>query len=73
MAQSPLNDTTQPVDNEEEGRKSTMDKQWLIKRKNTSAPMGKCSFIEHLTHKIHIPSQLIRHLISDIQNVRDVL
>jgi len=30
MAQSPLNDTTQPVDNEEEGRSSTMDKKWLI-------------------------------------------
>jgi len=26
MAQSPLNDTTQPVDNEEEGRSSTTDK-----------------------------------------------
>ena len=34
MAQSPLNDTTQPVDSEEEGRSSTMDRWWL-KRKNT--------------------------------------
>jgi len=29
-AQSPLNDTAQPVDNEEEGQSSTMDKKWLI-------------------------------------------
>jgi len=35
MAQSPLNDTTQPVDIEEKGRNPTMDRQlqWLIKRK----------------------------------------
>jgi len=33
MAQSPLNDTTQPVDSEEEGRNSTMDRQWLIEKK----------------------------------------
>ena len=33
MAQSPLNDTTQPVDSEEEGRSSTMDRQWLIEKK----------------------------------------
>jgi len=26
MVQSPLNDTTQPVDNEEEGRSPTMDR-----------------------------------------------
>jgi len=32
MAQSPLNDTTQPVDSEEEGRSSTMDRQWVIKK-----------------------------------------
>jgi len=31
MAHSPLNDTTQPVDSEEEGRSSTKDRQWLIK------------------------------------------
>jgi len=30
MAQSALNDTAQPVDNEEEGRSSTKDKKWLI-------------------------------------------
>jgi len=34
MAQSPLKDTTQPVDSEEEGRSSTMDKRWLIEKKN---------------------------------------
>ena len=34
MAQSPLNDTTQPVDSEEEGRSSTMDRRWLIEKKN---------------------------------------
>jgi len=33
MAQSPLNDTTQPVDSEEEGRSSTMDRQWLNNKK----------------------------------------
>jgi len=32
MAQSPLNDTTQPVDSEEEGWSSTMDRRWLKKR-----------------------------------------
>jgi len=32
MAQFPLNDTTQPVDSEEEGRSLTMDKQWLGKK-----------------------------------------
>jgi len=32
MAQSPLKDTTQPVDSEEEGRSSTMDRQWLIEK-----------------------------------------
>jgi len=31
MAQSFLNDTTQPADSEEEGQGSTMDKQWLEK------------------------------------------
>jgi len=30
MAQSPLNDTTQPVGNEEKGRSPTTDRQWLI-------------------------------------------
>jgi len=34
MAQSPLKDTTQPVDSEEEGQSSTMDRRWLIE-KNT--------------------------------------
>jgi len=29
MAQSPLNDTTQPVDSEEEGQSSTVDRRWL--------------------------------------------
>jgi len=29
MAQSPLNDTTQPVDSEEEGRGPTMAREWL--------------------------------------------
>jgi len=33
MAQSPLKDTTQPVDSEEEGRSSTMDRRWLIEKK----------------------------------------
>jgi len=33
MAQSPLNDTTQPVDSEEEGRSPTMDRRWLIEKK----------------------------------------
>jgi len=33
MAQSPLNDTTQPVDSEEEGRSPTTDRQWLIEKK----------------------------------------
>jgi len=32
MAQSPLNDTTPPVDSEEEGRSSTMNRQWLIEK-----------------------------------------
>jgi len=35
MAQSPLKDTTQPVDSEEEGRSSTMDRRWLIERSLT--------------------------------------
>jgi len=30
MAQSPLNDATQPVEIEEEGQSLTMDRQWLI-------------------------------------------
>jgi len=30
IAQSPLNDTTQPVDSEEEGRSPTTDRRWLI-------------------------------------------
>jgi len=30
MAQSPLNDTTQPVDSEEEGRSPNTDRRWLI-------------------------------------------
>jgi len=34
MAQSPLKDTAQPVDSEEEGRSSTMDRRWLIEKKN---------------------------------------
>jgi len=29
IAQAPLNDTTQPVDSEEEGRSSTTDRKWL--------------------------------------------
>ena len=33
MALSPLKDATQPVDTEEEGRSSTMDKRWLIEKK----------------------------------------
>jgi len=33
MAQSPLNDTTQPVDSEEEGRSPTTDRRWLIEKK----------------------------------------
>ena len=33
MAQSPLKDTTQPVDSEEEGQSSTMDRRWLIAKK----------------------------------------
>jgi len=32
MAQSPLKDTTQSVDSEEEGRSSTMDRRWLIEK-----------------------------------------
>jgi len=32
MARSPLNDTTQPVDSEEEGRSPTMGRRWLIKK-----------------------------------------
>jgi len=32
MAQSPLNDTTQPVDSEEEGRSPTTDRRWLMKK-----------------------------------------
>jgi len=32
MAQSPLNDTTQPVDSEEEGRSPTTDGRRLIKK-----------------------------------------
>jgi len=35
MAQSPLKDTTQPVDSEEEGRNSTTDRRWLIEKKET--------------------------------------
>jgi len=35
MAQSSLNDTAQPVDSEEEGRSSTMDRQWLKKKVKT--------------------------------------
>jgi len=32
MAPSPLKDTTQPVDNEEEGRTPTTGRQWLQKK-----------------------------------------
>ena len=32
MAQSPLNDTAQPVDSEEEGRSPTTGRQWLIEK-----------------------------------------
>jgi len=35
MAQSPLNDTTQPVDSEQEGQSPTIDKQWLKKEYHT--------------------------------------
>jgi len=38
MAQSPLNDTTQPVDSEEEGRGPTTDKRWLIEKKTKKQP-----------------------------------
>jgi len=38
MAQSPLKDTTQPVDSEEEGRSSTMDRRWLIEKKASHVP-----------------------------------
>ena len=31
-----LKDTTQPVDSEEEGRSSTMDRRWLIERKKVN-------------------------------------
>jgi len=43
MAQSPLNDTTQPVDSEEEGRSSIMDRQWLIEKNGWRwhIPVGK--------------------------------
>jgi len=34
MAQSPLIDTTRPVDSEEEGWSSTMDRRWLIEKKS---------------------------------------
>jgi len=33
MAQSPLNDTTQPVNNEEEGRSPTTDRRRVIENK----------------------------------------
>jgi len=32
IAQSPLNDTTQPVGSEEEGRSPTKDRRWLIEQ-----------------------------------------
>jgi len=34
MAQSPLNDTAQPVDSEEEGRSPTTDRRWRIEKKD---------------------------------------
>jgi len=36
MAQSPLSDTAQSVDSEEEGRSPTMNRRWLIERKISS-------------------------------------
>jgi len=33
MAQSPLNDTTQPVDSEEEGRTPTTGRRWLMEKR----------------------------------------
>jgi len=36
MARSPLKDTTQPVDSEEEGRSSIMDRRWLIEKTSNS-------------------------------------
>jgi len=38
MAQSPLNHTAQPVDSEEEGRTSTMDRRLLKKKKRRITP-----------------------------------
>ena len=39
MAQSPLDDTTQPVDSEEEGRSLTTDRRWLMKKKKEKNPI----------------------------------
>jgi len=33
MAQSPLNDTIQPVDSEEKGQSPTMNRRWLKEKK----------------------------------------
>jgi len=35
MAESPLNDTAQPVDSEEEGPSPIMDRQWLIEENDS--------------------------------------
>jgi len=34
IAQSPFNDTTQPVDSEEKGRSPTTDRRWLTEKKD---------------------------------------
>jgi len=50
MAQSPLKNTTQPVDSEEEGRSSTMDRRWnKTKTKTTEVARKLCAASKCIT------------------------
>ena len=75
MAQSPLNYTTRPVDSEEEGRSSTMDRQWLIEKKTqtdqrTQPPQLTAMFLKHPNRPLHGPANVLHH--SFIQSAEGV-
>jgi len=50
MAQSPLNDTTQPVDSEEEGRSPTTDRRWLIEKNSRPCSLKEKKTTPRLNH-----------------------
>ena len=56
---SPLKDTTQPVDSEEEGRSSTMDRSWLIEKKSIHGEIAL--FLNHLLGERSLRPCLIRN------------